>query len=60
MYRVQLKYLDINSEENPIIFDCQYFDFDSNKYNFKNVVLSNFIINDLEVSNEDIALIKIK
>ncbi|MDU1539048.1 MAG: hypothetical protein E6902_05450 [Paeniclostridium sordellii] len=55
MYRVQLKYLDINSEENPIMFDCQYFDFDSNKYNFKNIVMSNFIINDLEVSNEDIA-----
>lgn len=42
------------------MFDCQYFDFDSNKYNFKNIVMSNFIINDLEVSNEDIALIKIK
>ena len=60
MYRVQLKYLDVNSEENPIIFDCQYFSFDSIKYNFKNVVMSNFIINELEVRNEDIALIKIK
>ncbi|GAA0862235.1 hypothetical protein [Paraclostridium tenue] len=60
MYRVQLKYLDVNSKENPIIFDCQYFDFDSEKYNFKNVVMGNFIINKLEVNNEHIALIKIK
>ncbi|SCJ18275.1 Uncharacterised protein [uncultured Clostridium sp.] len=58
MYRVQLKYLDVNSKENPIIFDCQYFD--SEKYNFKNVVMGNFIINKLEVNNEHIALIKIK
>ena len=29
-------------------------------YKFENITMDNFILNDLEVNNEDIALIKIK
>lgn len=59
MYRVQLKYIELNSIDSPIVFDCQQFEFRDNSYQFINIIMNNFYIRDLEVSNEDIALIKI-
>ncbi|MEG2985403.1 MAG: hypothetical protein RR835_11930 [Peptostreptococcaceae bacterium] len=59
MYRVKLKYIDVNELNSIIIFDCEQFNIDYDKYQFKNIVTSQFILTDLEVDNKDIALIKI-
>jgi hypothetical protein len=51
--------MDLNNEDSPIIFDCQHFSFDSEKYQFENIIMNNFVLKDLEINNKDIALIKI-
>lgn len=60
MYKVQMKYIDANDIEGPIMFDCQYVDFNNDGYQFKNIVMDNCVIEDLEVNHNDIALIKIR
>ena len=41
-------------------FTCENFNINDKGYKFENITMDNFILNDLEVNNEDIALIKIK
>ena len=59
MYEVQMRYMNDN---NPDIFSftCEKYDIDNSCYRFENIVMENFILMDLEVNNEDIAVIKIK
>lgn len=59
MYEVQMKYLDTNYN-NLLNFRCEKFNIGDSGYKFENIVMENFTISDLEVNNEDIALIKIK
>ena len=57
MYEVEMKYSDLfnvykeKNQNHPI---------NDKGYKFENITMDNFILNDLEVNNEDIALIKIK
>lgn len=60
MYEVQMKYMDANGVYEPLTFKCENFNVNSNGYKFENIFMDNFLINDFEVCNEDIALIKIK
>lgn len=59
MYEVQMKYIDENNHD-LFNFTCESFDINSNGYRFENIIMNNFKILDLEVNNEEIALIKIK
>lgn len=60
MFKVQMKYIDANDIEEPLMFDCQHVNFDSSGYQFKNIVIDNCVIEDLEVNNDDIASIRIR
>ena len=55
-----MKYVDVNDIYEPLTFKCENFNVSSNGYKFENIFIDNFLINDFEVCNEDIALIKIK
>ncbi|MGL6107701.1 hypothetical protein [Romboutsia sp.] len=59
MYEVQMKYMDEHNQD-LFNFTCESFNIDNNGYRFENITMNNFKILDLEVNNEDIALIKIK
>lgn len=59
MYEVQMKYMDENNQE-LFNFTCENFNINNNGYIFENITMNNFKIVDLEVNNEDIALIRIK
>ena len=59
MYDVKMKYVDLFNEDT-LNFTCERFNINKRGYKFENITMNNFILNDLEVSNEDIALIKIK
>ena len=59
MYDVKIKYVDLFNED-ILNFTCESFNINKCVYKFENITMNNFILNDLEVSNEDIALIKIK
>lgn len=60
MYEVQMKYMDVSGAYEPLTFKCENFNVNSSGYKFENIFMDNFLINDFEVCNEDIALIKIK
>lgn len=59
MYEVQMRYMN---ENNPDLFSftCEKYNIDNDCYRFENIVMDNFRLIDLEVNNEDIAVIKIK
>ena len=59
MYEVEMKYADLFNVDT-LNFTCENFNINDNGYKFENITMDNFILNDLEVNNEDIALIKIK
>jgi len=59
MYKVEMKYADLFNVDT-LNFTCENFNIDENGYKFENITMDNFILNDLEVYKEDIALIKIK
>lgn len=60
MYEVQMKYIDVNDIDTPLMFRCENFNVSDNGYKFEKILMDNFEISDLEVSNKDIALIRIK
>lgn len=60
MYDVQMKYINIGDNDSVFAFKCENFSFQNNGYKFENILMDDFIISDLEVNNEDIALIKIR
>ena len=55
----KIKYVDLFNED-ILNFTCESFNINKCGYKFENITMNNFILNDLAVSNEDIALIKIK
>lgn len=55
-----MKYMNIGDNDGPFAFKCDNFSVQNNGYRFENILIDNFIISDLEVNNEDIALIKIR
>lgn len=60
MYEVQMKYLDKYDDCLPVMFTCENFDIYDFGYRFENIQMDNFILADLEVNKDDIALMKIK
>lgn len=60
MYDVQMKYAKLEDFDNITCFKCENFSFYNNGYRFENILMDEFRISDLEVNNEDIALIKIQ
>ena len=58
MYEVQMKYADFFNFDT-LKFTCENFNISNDGYTFENITIDNFILNDLEVKNKDIALIKI-
>ncbi len=58
MYDVQMKYADL-FDLDALNFTCERFNISAKGYKFENIMMDNFIINDLEINNEDIALIRI-
>lgn len=60
MYEVQMKYLDRYDDLSPVKFTCEKFNIDDSGYIFENIQMENFILGNLEVSKEDIALMRIK
>jgi len=58
MYEVQMKYVDLFNLD-ALKFTCENFNISNDGYTFENITIDNFILNDLEVKNKDIALIKI-
>ena len=46
--------------EDKLNFTCESFNINESGYKFENITINNFILKNLEVSNEYIALIKIK
>ena len=59
MYEVEMQHVDgINTD--IINFICEGFDIDNNVYKFTNIIMENFKLNDFEVRNEDIGVIRIK
>ena len=60
MYEVQMKYLDRYDDISPVMFTCEKYNIDDNWYKFENIQMENFVLSDLEVNKEDIALMKIK
>lgn len=59
MYEVQMRYMNDNNKD-VFSFTCEKYNIDSDSYRFENIVMENFKLIDLEVNNEDIAVIKIK
>ncbi len=59
MYEVQMKHID-GMNMDFISFTCEKYDIDSSGYKFENIIMDNFILNDFEVSTENIGIIKIK
>lgn len=55
-----MKYINIGNRDNPFAFRCENFIVENNGYKFENILMDDFIISDLEVNNDDIALIKIR
>lgn len=60
MYEVQMKYLDRYDDISPVMFTCENYNIDDNGYKFENIQMENFVLSDLEVNKEDVALMKIK
>lgn len=60
MYEVQMKYLDRYDDISPVMLTCEKYNIDDNGYKFENIQMENFVLSDLEVNKEDIALMKIK
>ena len=60
MYEVQMKYLDRYDDISPVMFTGEKYNIDDNGYKFENIQMENFVLSDLEVNKEDIALMKIK
>lgn len=58
MYEVQMKYVDLFNLD-ILKFNCENFNISKEGYIFENITTENFKLNDLEVKNKDIALIKI-
>lgn len=58
MYDVQMKYADL-FDLDVLNFTCERVNISAKGYKFENIMMDNFIINDLEINNEDIALIRI-
>lgn len=58
MYEVQMKYVDLFNLDT-LKFNCENFNISKEGYIFENITTENFKLNDLEVKNKDIALIKI-
>lgn len=58
MYEVQMKYVDLFNLDT-LKFNCENFNISKEGYIFENITTENFRLNDLEVKNKDIALIKI-
>ncbi len=58
MYEVQMKYVDLFNLDT-LKFNCENFNISNDGYIFENITIDNFRLNDLEVKNKDIALIKI-
>ncbi len=59
MYEVQMKHMNVENGDT-MNFTCEGFTIDNNGYRFENILMDNFQINDFEVSNEDVAMIKIR
>lgn len=55
-----MKYMNRGNNDSPFEFKCENFSVQNNVYKFENILIDDFIISDLEVNNEDIALIKIR
>ncbi|MGL5715901.1 MAG: hypothetical protein ACRCX2_22980 [Paraclostridium sp.] len=60
MFKVQIKHIDANDIEEPMMFDCQHVNFNMNGYQFKNIVMDNCVIEDLEVNRDEVASIRIR
>ncbi len=60
MYEVKMKYMDVENNGDSFRFRCEKFNIENNIYKFENIFIDEFIISDMEVNNEDIALIKIR
>ena len=60
MYEVQMRCMHSENNGNPFSFRCEKFNIENNQYKFENIFIDDFIISDMEVNNEDIALIKIR
>lgn len=60
MYDVQMKYAKLGDSDNTTYFKCENIRFYNNGYRFENILMDEFTISDLEINNEDIALIKIQ
>ena len=58
MYEVQMKYVDLFNLDT-LKFNCENFNISNDGYIFENITIDKFRLNDLEVKNKDIALIKI-
>ena len=59
MYEVQMRYMNVEHNSDPFNFSCEKFKIENNNYTFENVFINDFILSDIEISKEDIALIKI-
>ena len=55
-----MKYLDRYDDISPVMFTCEKYNIDDNGYKFENIQMENFVLSDLEVNKEDVALMKIK
>ena len=60
MYEVQMRYLDKHEDILPLVFICENYNINDNGYKFENIQMENFILSDLEVNKDDVALMKIK
>ena len=60
MYEVKMKYMDMENNEDLFSFRCEKFNIEDNIYKFENIFIDEFIISDMEVNNQDVALISIK
>ena len=52
MYEVEMKYADLFNVDT-LNFTCENFNINDKGYKFENITMDNFILNDLEVNNED-------
>ena len=52
--------MDVENNGDSFRFRCEKFNIENNIYKFENIFIDEFIISDMEVNNEDIALIKIR
>ena len=51
MYDVKMKYVDLFNEDT-LNFTCESFNINKRVYKFENIIMNNFTLKDLEVSNE--------